>query len=206
MRLQFLAIAAAFFQNASPGSGREPDIVLPSPHQEIVLRVSGGGYPACQSYWPDGSIRPCYPTFFVKQMDSVDAWSRSGNITFTKGAIEKLSEAEFALLAGHEIAHWYLGHNGSSPKAELEADKLGFDLACNAGFNVESGLGLFRHIRSNRSHGKAADRTAAIQAMRCSGRTIGPFSLQAAEPHQKAIVPGLANQQNGLFFPWDFSS
>ena len=42
-------------------------------------------------------------------------------ITFTRGATERLTEDEFALLAGHEIAHWYLGHRGSSVAAELAA-------------------------------------------------------------------------------------
>lgn len=171
---------------ASPAlcAAREPVMTLPSEHLEIALRVAGAGLPACSSYLADGSVQACLPKFAVKGGGRVNGWSFGGRITFTQGAIQKLTNDEFAVLAGHEIAHWYLGHNGSSPRAELEADKLGIDLACKAGFNVSAGLGLFRHIRSNRSHGSANIRIEAAQAAQCPGGQPrqGGRQLLAAHP------------------------
>lgn len=65
------------------------------------------------------------------------AYRRLHRNTFTRGATTRLTADEFALLAGHEIAHWYLGHTGEGDaatrrEAELAAHCLGASPACPA--------------------------------------------------------------------------
>lgn len=168
LNFRILALAGFAVQATSAlGSSQNVSLEVERKQLEIALRVAGNGLPGCRSYSADGVEGPCFPAFSVKQSKAVNAWSRGRQITFTQGAIEKLNSDEFAILAGHEIAHWYLGHKGSEPKAELDADRLGLSLACEAGFNIAEGLGLFRHIRTSQSHGWATARLQAAQANQC---------------------------------------
>jgi hypothetical protein len=140
---------------------------LPAPHRAIALSVAGEGLPACRSYPPGGGEEPCLPQFAVRRGGTVNGWSRGARITFTAAATTRLSRDEFALLAGHEIAHWYLGHRGSTPQAELAADRLGAQLACRAGFNVAAGASLFRHLAPSKLHPPATQRRAAVLEAGC---------------------------------------
>lgn len=74
---------------------------------------------------------------------------------------------EFALLAGHEIAHWYLGHGRSTVAGELAADRLGAQLACRAGFDPEAGLGLFAYLHQGSDHPPRQARVATVMAAGC---------------------------------------
>lgn len=107
-------------------------MLLPDDRQAIALKVAAQGLPECRMYHADGSEGPCLPIFTVTRGKAVNSRSLAGQIAFTHGATTRLSDDEFALLAGHEIAHWYLGHRGSSLEAELAADRLGALLACRA--------------------------------------------------------------------------
>ena len=144
---------------------------LPPAWQAIALRVAGPGRPDCTRYEVDGTAGPCLPHFTLDQSGAVNGWSKDGRIGFTRGAIERLTADEFALLAGHEIAHWYLGHNGSSRQAELAADRLGAQLACRAGYDVASGSSLFRFLHPDRHHPARATR---IEAALRSGCQVEP--------------------------------
>lgn len=152
-----------------------PDVrPLPAEYRAIALKVAGAGLPDCRSFHPDGSEGPCLPRFTVKPGGGVNGWSLDGHIAFSEGATRKLTPDEFALLAGHEIAHWYLGHKGGSAPDELAADRLGAALACAAGYDVAQGAGLFRHLRTSRVHAGAKVRLAMVQKVRCE-RGYKPF-------------------------------
>jgi hypothetical protein len=142
-------------------------LLLPQQHLDIANRVAGEGMPTCQSYRPDGTEGPCMPVFAVRRGNGINGWSLAGRITFSSAATIRLNRDEFALLAGHEIAHYYLGHKGSTPTAELAADRLGAELACSAGFDSISGATLFRHLRPSKAHPPSDERRATVLAVRC---------------------------------------
>jgi hypothetical protein len=141
---------------------------VPKHHLDIANSVAGEGKPACQSYRSDGTEGPCLPVFAVHRGSGVNGWSLAGRVTFSSGAITRLSNDEFALLAGHEIAHYYLGHKGSTPAAELAADRLGADLACKAGFDPVSAVSLFRYLRPSKVHPPSGERRAAVLEVGCA--------------------------------------
>ncbi|PLK26433.1 hypothetical protein [Novosphingobium sp. TH158] len=143
---------------------------LPPSHLAIALAVAGQGQPGCTAYHPDGSTGPCLPRFAIRGGGGVNGQSLGMQITFTRGATTRLTRDEFALLAAHEVAHSYLGHNGSSREAELAADRLGAQLACQAGFDPQAGTGLFRFLRSGSKHPKAEQRRAAVLSVPCPQR------------------------------------
>jgi Peptidase family M48 len=116
--------------------------------------VAGAGLPNCRAHHIDGREGPCLPKFSVRRGNAVNGWSKAGRIEFSYGAITRLTRDEFALLAGHEIAHWYLRHKESSLETELEADQLGAELACAARFDIAKGANLFRYLRAGWSHPK----------------------------------------------------
>ena len=138
------------------------------PHMDIAMRVAGAGMPDCTSYLADGTEAPCLPSFTVRSGGSVNGWSEHGRIAFSRAALERLTPDEFALLAGHEIAHWYLGHKGSNRVDELAADRLGAQLACQAGYNPVAGVGLFRYLHAGSDHPPRAVRVAAVEGVGCA--------------------------------------
>ena len=132
--------------------------------------MAGQGAPACRVYHPDGREGPCLPTFSVTGSNAVNGRRLAGHITFTQGAVTRLTDDEFALLAGHEIAHWYLGHTSTDREAELAADRLGAELACQAGYDPARGITLFRFLNQSRVHPPRAEREAAVLAVPCPPR------------------------------------
>ncbi|MFM5884783.1 MAG: M48 family metalloprotease [Novosphingobium sp.] len=143
---------------AGPGAARAP---LPD-YRAITLRVAGAGLPQCRSYLPDGSEVPCLPRVTLRRGHAVDGWSAGGEIILTEGAVRRLTADELALLAGHEIAHWYLGHTASTLANEAAADRLGAELACQAGYDVAKGVGLFRYVRESAVYPAAGVRVGAV--------------------------------------------
>lgn len=158
---------AALALIAAASSGIGGDRSLPPQALAIALRVSAPGLPGCRSYQPDGSEGPCLPRFTARPGNAVNGWHLGGRITFTEGAFTRLNEDEFALLAGHEIAHWYLGHTRSGAAAELDADRLGAELACRAGFDPARGASVFRFLRASSNHPRASVRRAAVLKVPC---------------------------------------
>lgn len=142
-------------------------ISLPDQYLDIANRVAGAGMPMCRSYRSGNSEGPCLPAFSVRRGNQINGWSLAGRITFSSAATIRLSSNEFALLAGHEIAHYYLGHKGSTEAAELAADRLGAELACKAGFDPISGISLYDHLRPSKAHPLRDMRRAAVLAVGC---------------------------------------
>lgn len=142
---------------------------LPEAQQAIVTRVAAQGLPECQIYYPDGSQGPCLPSVAVTQGEAVNSRSLDGQITMTHGATTRLTADEFALLAGHEIAHWYLGHRASSVEAELAADRLGAVLACRAGYDLTRAVSIYRFAGQGRDHPARSLRRATVLAVDCPG-------------------------------------
>lgn len=140
---------------------------LPPTNQAIALSVAGAGLPDCRTYHADGHEGPCLPSFAVSPGGRINGHSRAGHITFTHGATTRLTADEFALLAGHEIAHWYLGHTKSNREAELAADRLGARLACQAGYDVAKGANVYRFLSKSRVHPDRVVRRAAVLAAGC---------------------------------------
>jgi Zn-dependent protease with chaperone function len=143
----------------------QPAQHLPATHLAIARAVAGDGLPLCRQHLPDGTEAPCLPSFAVKPGGAINARSRGGQITFTRGATTRLTADEFALLAGHEIAHWYLGHTESNPANEYAADRLGAVLACRAGYDVARGASLFRFIGRSRAHPAPRTRREAVEQL-----------------------------------------
>jgi hypothetical protein len=167
--LMYMVFIGFFFPESTPAKGaiEASDLILPREHVEIALRVAGTGRPQCRSYNANGGESPCLPRFALQRGSGINGASLAGQITFTRSATTRLNQNEFALLAGHEIAHWYLGHRGSSIEAELAADRLGAELACRAGFDVTAGAELFRFLHSDRAHPKAEVRRRVVQEVNC---------------------------------------
>jgi hypothetical protein len=142
-------------------------LYMPSDRMAVAVRIAGEGLPNCQSYRADGSTGPCLPTFGVRRGGSINASSLAGRIIFTNSAVVRLNENEFALLAGHEIAHYYLGHKVNSMENEISADKLGAELACKAGYDPISGASLFRHFRRGKVHPSSDVRRSIVLSTGC---------------------------------------
>ena len=53
-------------------------------------------------------------------------------------AMRQKSTNTWAFIMGHELAHYYLGHGGcgQSKYKEFEADRVGAQMAVNAGYNI----------------------------------------------------------------------
>lgn len=140
---------------------------------QIARQVAGTGVPNCIAYKIDGSVRPCLPWFEIISDRHVNAWRIGSRIVFSQGAIAEISRDEFALLAGHEIAHLYLGHKDpSNPRDELAADRLGSELACQAGFSPAAGMSVFRLFGPGITHPRQAERRAAVLSIPCKRKEL----------------------------------
>lgn len=140
---------------------------LADERKAIASDVAAAGRPACTSFHPDGSETPCRPTIALVPGRSINAWRQGSQIRFTRAASERLTPNEFALLAGHEIAHYYLGHKDNSRANELAADRLGAELACKAGYDPRAGASLLRYLKAGPNHPRAAVRLKAILEAPC---------------------------------------
>lgn len=143
----------------------------------IATQVAGNGAPNCVNYDLGGQEKSCLPTFYFSSNKSMNAKSIGSDIIFNMGAVNKLTREEFALLSGHEIAHYYLGHTKSSKRAELEADRLGAELACNAGFDPQQGISVFRFAYRSSSHPSVTERIEAVRSVRCTPSLHGGHQL-----------------------------
>lgn len=140
---------------------------LASSRQEVVSRVVASGMPDCLSYLEDGTVQPCRPAISVTAALDISAVSKGAEIEISRGASQRLNKDEFALLVGHEVAHWYLGHSASNVTNELEADALGASLACQAGYNPQRGASLFRFLTAGTTHPEPEMRRNAVKAVPC---------------------------------------
>lgn len=121
-------------------------------YMAIATRVAGAGRLDCKAAAPRNAQGTCLPRYSVRRGKRINAWAYQGSIEFSSGAIGRLTSAQFAMLAGHEIAHFYLGHTHSSVTNELEADMLGALLTCRAGYRIEAAADLYQYARGGRSY------------------------------------------------------
>lgn len=79
---------------------------------------------------------------------SVNASSGGFRITLNQGMLSYVggNKDQMALVLGHEIGHYKLGHRMSTPKNEYASDKYGARLMHNAGYNVCRGATLFKRL------------------------------------------------------------
>lgn len=143
-------------------------LVLSPLQADIAQRVAGEGKPQCTAYQDDERGAPCLPAFEVTAGVHVNAWAEGEHIRFSRVAVMQLTADEFALLAGHEVAHYFLGHTASSPENELAADRLGAELACKAGYDPAAGLSLLRFLAAGPTHPPRSLRRAAILSVPCT--------------------------------------
>lgn len=150
-------------------------------YMAIATTVAGAGKPDCRARSLRNTRGSCFPKYSVRRGKQINAWAFDGNIEFSSGAIGRLTGPEFAMLAGHEIAHFYLGHTHSSVTNELEADMLGALLTCRAGYRIEA------------AEGSIATRVAGdpIRHQKCGARlswTWQRLPIAAGEPAPSSIT------------------
>lgn len=136
-----------------------------SEYLAIATRVAEIGNPGCAAYVVRETSGNCLPHYAIRRGRQINAWTYGGRIQFSSGSVRHLTSDQFALLAGHEIAHHYLGHTQSSTTNELEADMLGALLACRAGYRIAAGAELYRHARSGRLYPSPKLRRAVIMGI-----------------------------------------
>lgn len=85
------------------------------------------------------------PELIIEQMDVDNAYydSYTNTITLYTGLIERHNKDEIALVIGHELSHYALHHDESTPINEMLADKLGAFLAMKAGYNMCNGRMIY---------------------------------------------------------------
>ena len=142
-------------------------------YMAIATTVAGAGKPDCRARSLRNTRGSCFPRYSVRRGKQINAWAFDGNIEFSSGAIGRLTGPEFAMLAGHEIAHFYLGHTHSSVTTELEADMLGALLACRAGYRIDAAAGLYRYARAGRSYPSPKLRRKVIMDLAASAECGG---------------------------------
>jgi len=160
-------------------------LALSSQQADIAQRVASSGKPGCVAYDLDNNETPCLPAFEVTAGVHVNAWAVGERVRFSRAAVMRLTRDEFALLTAHEVAHYFLGHGKSTPEVELEADRLGAELACSAGFNPAAGISLLRYLASGPTHPPQELRRAVILSVPCraaSGETPRLASAQRPSP------------------------
>ncbi len=92
---------------------------------------------------------------------SVNASVNSNGIFITAGMLAFVrDDDEVGLVLGHELAHYVLHHNGSTPSRELVADRLGAIYEDVAGYNHCKGIQvLYRfHNGADRTHPSSDER------------------------------------------------
>lgn len=91
------------------------------------------------------------PKLIFSNSNEVNASASVLWITVNKGMLNITNRNEIALVLGHELAHWKLGHGGSSHTNEYAADRLGFYYASKAGYNACSGIKVFNKFKQSES-------------------------------------------------------
>ena len=83
------------------------------------------------------------PILKYSNSGKVNANSNFFAITLNKGILNFVhNESELAFIIGHELAHYKLGHMGSSYNNEYAADALGVTYSSNAGYSRCGGASI----------------------------------------------------------------
>ncbi len=92
------------------------------------------------------------PPLTVDNSGEVNAFTTPEGITVFRGLLEKVDKDELALVLGHEISHFLLGHvflpyyaNKDQVRVEeMQADKYGAFLMMRSGYDICKGRDLFK--------------------------------------------------------------
>lgn len=105
-----------------------------------------------------------YPKLRFSSSKEMNASASRMYITINQGMLDKTNLSELALVIGHELGHFKLRHNGSTPRNELEADKRGYEYASKAGYDAHKGKNVFKKFKQRRSntHPHPKDRYKAL--------------------------------------------
>lgn len=110
---------------------------IPSPKQyisftEVSSRINEVASMECTNR---GLSANCYGTTVILFKGGKQAFSKNGTAYISTGILRSADEDTLAFVIGHEVAHTLLGHTTGNAKIETEADILGAQLACKAGYN-----------------------------------------------------------------------
>lgn len=118
-------------------------------------------------------------TLTIKNSGTVNAYTTIYGVTIYRGLLVQLNKDELALILGHEVAHFLLGHvflpaetqtKENIRVEEMQADKFGAFLAMRAGYNVCKGREFFTMMNS--SYGDNMDQDHPDFAFRYSQLNI----------------------------------
>ena len=106
------------------------------------------------------------PILLFNNDAEVNASSSGLRITVNKGMLEFVrNQDEMALVLGHELAHYRLGHSESTPANEYAADRFGASMENRAGYNSCLGaLVIYRfHTGTSSTHPNSYSRYAKLK-------------------------------------------
>lgn len=108
-----------------------------------------------------------YPKLKFSNSKEVNAYQSGSTITINQGMLNITNKDELALVIGHELAHYKLGHHNSNHRNEYAADALGYQYAAKAGYNVCRGKNLFKKFRKGASNTHPDPRDRINRLPRC---------------------------------------
>lgn len=106
------------------------------------------------------------PRLVMSPDNSINASSGGFRITVNKGMLDFMyNDDQMALVLGHELAHYKLGHRGSTISNEYAADRLGALFMQRAGYNKCNGAIFFKRL----PYGDSSDHPASYKRIKALG-------------------------------------
>lgn len=107
-----------------------------------------------------------HPRLVFDPSKEVNASCSVMRITVNAGMLKFVRNSnELAMILGHELGHFSLHHQGSTPSNEYAADSLGAKYAAKGGYNRCSGADVYRRFHDGPSdtHPDSASRYKRLQ-------------------------------------------
>jgi predicted Zn-dependent protease len=101
------------------------------------------------------------PPLKIEYNSDVNAHSTWYGLYINTGMLRNVrNDSEMALVIGHELAHYRLGHLQSTPENEYAADRLGASYMVIAGYNICIGAQVVKrfHSKGSKTHPNSDDR------------------------------------------------
>lgn len=208
-----------------------PGAPAATPHElaEVQARLQAAAAPWCErlSARDAAGHKRCTVEIKVWPGEAVRALSFLGHVIVTQGLLDRLSEPELALVAGHELAHLVLGHpltpaaEASIPpemrqvlqehavpphedtpadrlQLELDADRLGLHFAGLAGYPVRQlAQGWPAFIARLPIKPQEGDATHPSSAVRTQGLQDAADEFCARGRRGEPLMPALPRLQPG---------
>ncbi len=110
---------------------------------------------------------PVHPRFIYSNSRVVNASSGGFRITINQGMLSFVGgdSNQMALVIGHELAHYKLGHGSSTPSNEYAADRLGAQYMQHAGYNKCAGAVFLKRL----SGGDSSTHPASYKRVKALG-------------------------------------